>query len=361
MKSIYFFREITPMYLCSLRLYSRNVQNVLKRDLKARPILNKTSHCYKTLFPWKNSSEFSEHIISSIIYNKDGLIALNKPFGIKIHGHDKPGTRYKENQRFVIPSIPDCNYTIEDSLPALQKHLNVPKLSILKSAEKYTSGVVLIGSSDKVAKRVTRSFDIAKQQKKPHLVHWGITVGYPTVSYRKEKVGIKFLEREDCKERQPVIVTNVSRRSCKLKLVHGVQVESRPISINKALSTSLIEIAVSSVQWHFVRVYACSLMAPLLGDIMYGSRMKMLLGIPVKVQLQNAFAYGVQALPESMCEVLNLPKGENGAKLVPTMLHLKSVILPNYEERDTDLVISAEPPLQFQWTASKLNLYENCK
>lgn len=41
------------------------------------------------------------------------------------------------------------------------------------------------------------------------------------------------------------------------------------------------------VKWHFVRVYASARMAPILGDILYGARMKKLLGVPVKVSQSN--------------------------------------------------------------------------
>ena len=43
-----------------------------------------------------------------------------------------------------------------------------------------------------------------------------------------------------------MIETDISKRSCKLKKVHGVEVESRLISKNEQLSSSLIEIATSS-------------------------------------------------------------------------------------------------------------------
>ncbi|GBN78571.1 hypothetical protein AVEN_133957-1 [Araneus ventricosus] len=111
----------------------------VQRKNKTEPTFRtKNAHCYRALFPFDNLTELAEHLASSIVYNKNGLIAINKPYGIKIHGHDKPGTRSKDGQRFLIPSIPECDLTLEGALGELQERLNVPPLTILKSAERFS-------------------------------------------------------------------------------------------------------------------------------------------------------------------------------------------------------------------------------
>lgn len=46
------------------------------------------------------------------------------------------GARPKSENQFIKSSVPECDFTIEDTLPALQEHFNLPRLSIVKSTEK---------------------------------------------------------------------------------------------------------------------------------------------------------------------------------------------------------------------------------
>ncbi|XP_035232676.1 mitochondrial RNA pseudouridine synthase Rpusd4-like, partial [Stegodyphus dumicola] len=282
-----------------------------------------------------------------------GLVVLNKPFGIKVYGHDKPGARSKTGQNNAS-SVPVCDFTVEDALPHLKNYLNVSNLSILKSAEKYTSGIMLLSADQKISDSVKRSFNIAKNRKLPHLIHWMLTLGYPVATYKKERVGIKFLEAGEGEIRQPVIVNDVSRRAVALKRIHPVLVEFRVLSTNPALPTSLVEIATSSVKFHFVRVYASDRIATILGDVLYSSRMNTLLGVPVKTQIQKTLSFDMQPLPEKIAKELGVPKGAAGHSMIPTMLHLRSIILPSF--RGEDLTLTAELPMHFRWTTDKLHL-----
>lgn len=46
------------------------------------------------------------------------------------------GARPKSENQFIKPTVPECDFTIEDTLPALQEHFKVSSLSIVKSTEK---------------------------------------------------------------------------------------------------------------------------------------------------------------------------------------------------------------------------------
>ncbi|PRD28876.1 UNVERIFIED_CONTAM: hypothetical protein NCL1_31120 [Trichonephila clavipes] len=153
------------------RVVNLNIQKRFKTEMSFK---TKSVHCYKKLFPWKNNSELAEHLASTIAYNKDGLIALNKPYGIQIH-HDETDTP-RGKQRFVIPSLPNCDLTIEETLDDLKEHLNVPNLTILKSTEKYSSGIVLLSTNDNTTASVKKSFNRAKFNKIPNLIHWYVLV-----------------------------------------------------------------------------------------------------------------------------------------------------------------------------------------
>ncbi|GIY64586.1 uncharacterized protein CDAR_295821, partial [Caerostris darwini] len=180
-----------------------------------------------------------------------------------------------------------------------------------------------------------------------------ITLGYPSVTYKKEKVGIKFLEVENENKKQPVIISDPSKRESRLKKVHPVHVEYRVLSVNKALKTSLVEISSSSVKYHFIRVYASSHICSILGDIMYSNRMNTVMGVPVKVRIEHCHAFDFQPLPENMTKALNLPKNVD-CSVIPHMLHLRSIFLPKF--KGEDVTITANLPPHFQWTTEKLNL-----
>lgn len=46
------------------------------------------------------------------------------------------GARPKSENQFIKPAVPECDFTIEDTLPVLQEHFKLPRLSIIKSTEK---------------------------------------------------------------------------------------------------------------------------------------------------------------------------------------------------------------------------------
>ncbi|KAG8190725.1 hypothetical protein JTE90_024859 [Oedothorax gibbosus] len=312
----------------------------------------KKGHCYNSLFPWNNQDEFSNYLASTLVYQKGGLIALNKPFGIKSLG--KSDKRTKTKPSFIVSPIPECNFTIEDSLDSLKSILNVKKLSIVKSAERFTSGIVLLSCDDYTTNAVKKSLNIAKIQKTPALTHWMITLGYPVVNFREEKVALKFLEAENEEFKQPIIVTEFSKNEVKNKKVYPVHVIYRAICVNPTLQTSMVEISSSSVKWHFVRVYASSRIAAILGDAIYSNRMNTFMGMPVKLHIEQASAFGMPPISEDIAKALYIEKGIKGHSRIPTMLHLRSIFLPRF--KNEDVTITANLPTHFQWTAEQLKL-----
>ncbi|XP_054707190.1 uncharacterized protein LOC129216991 [Uloborus diversus] len=340
--------QLETCFRVTARFLSYNCsKNVSNEASNFRMNVNSLPISHKNLYPWKTKTEFSQLIVSSIIHNKDGLIAINKPYGVKTKNFDKSGPVMDVNQ-----SIPD--YTLEDAMPALQEHLNVPELIVSKTCERYSSGVVLLSSSKKIDSDVTKSFRIARHQQKNHLTHWIITLGYPVLNFKKETVGLNFLRSKESKTKQAIIVDSPSKRSRKRRTVLFYRVEYQAICVNPSLETSLIEISSSSDTSHFIRVYASNCIAPVLGDPIYSCRMKKLLGIPVKVHLQNFESFKMQPISDQMAAKLSLPKGVIGHTKIPTMLHLRKVLLPSFNGED--LLISAELPPHFQWMAKTMNL-----
>ena len=82
----------------------------------------------------------------SLIQSTDGLVAINKPYGIPL--------------RKALAGTTDNSYSIEESLDGLASALKVGRLVPLKITERYTSGVSIFTSAadaDQVQKRMKRS------------------------------------------------------------------------------------------------------------------------------------------------------------------------------------------------------------
>lgn len=337
--------------ICS-SLHSRSSLQKAYITSKSLKRNHKELHCFKNLYPWKTLSDFSNHLKSSIVYNEGGLIALNKPYGVGIYRCNKrdDGSTGAVN----LASHEDFSYTIEDCLQDLKCYLNVSDLTILKSCERYASGIVLLSINEVVSARVRKSQSIARGKKIPPYIYWALSNGDSLYPALKQNVGIKLIALKSKNEKQPVIVKSFSKREIRKKKVKPVVVEHRTIAVNKETSTAILEIATSSAKWHFVRVYASSQVSGIMGDTIYGLRMRRLLGQPISMNIENITAYDVKPLSEPLCHRLDLPCTVEGHLLVPIMLHLRSIVLPQYID-NKDVIINASAPPHFTWTCSKLD------
>lgn len=60
--------------ICISRSRRTHSYSLSRSSTKDAPFLNKSLHCYKTLYPWENFEEFSQYLISNIFYN-EGMCA----------------------------------------------------------------------------------------------------------------------------------------------------------------------------------------------------------------------------------------------------------------------------------------------
>ncbi|XP_013775440.1 RNA pseudouridylate synthase domain-containing protein 3-like [Limulus polyphemus] len=317
-----------------------------------------SNHCYTNLYPWKHKDEFIEYMVKSIVYNNDGLIVVNKPYGVPIYKHNVQANENKSTvtQTVLSSSQVECPYVLEDALEALKSHLQYTDLKIVKSAERYMSGIVLLAATEKVAQKIRKAITSSKTRKQPFMNYWAITKGYPDPAILEERVGIKLIEVGQESNKQPIIVKKFSKKEVLNTKVRPVNVEFRTICINKPLSSCLLEITTSSVKWHFLRVYLANKVSCVLGDTLYSSRVRQILGQPFTISPYNTAAYDIQSLPNEVCSRLKIPTGIKGHTLVPVMLHHQSFLLPDFVSKGQDLLISALPPSHFLWTCSQLDI-----
>ena len=88
---------------------------------------------------WKDEKSLVNDLYRNIVYyeperDKSGIVILNKPYGLGKEQSD------------------DSEFSLARALPLLAKELNVPSLTVLKSTERFTSGITVLGTKPESAK-----------------------------------------------------------------------------------------------------------------------------------------------------------------------------------------------------------------
>ncbi len=115
----------------------------------------------------------------------DGLIAINKPFGVplqKLNGLAGPN---------------ESLFSIEEALIPLASLLQVEKILPAKMTERFSSGVSLFASEEKVIEKIRRTYNINKANKVHTFKYLAVTIGEPKPSASRETVGIGSFEHKD--------------------------------------------------------------------------------------------------------------------------------------------------------------------
>ncbi|XP_003707989.1 pseudouridylate synthase RPUSD4, mitochondrial [Megachile rotundata] len=314
---------------------------LLKRNFaELQPISKKALHPYKQIHPWKSMTEFSEDLLANIIFNEDGLVALNKPYGIKRDG--------VKVSAYGVPNA--VNYTLTEAVPYISKHLGYPNLAIIKCPEMYMSGVTLLATNEKIQRAVEVS---VIQNKYLSYKYWVVTCGKPKQLEGKHRVAMKSMQRPNHDGSKAVIVTSWSKNDEKLNRIKLLNTEFKILSNSILDLCSLVEITSSTKRWHAIRLYASTyLYSPILGDNVCGSRVKKVGNTHVKV---DPFLETANAPPKLNKRLLQLlAVSEERQIIIPAHIHLKKVVLPNFYGKD--VTIEAPLPPSFHWTCKQLDL-----
>ncbi|XP_054933047.2 uncharacterized protein [Dermacentor andersoni] len=205
-------------------------------------------HVYRNLYPWKSKGEFVRDLAGSIFYNQDGLIALSKPYGVPLSFNFHKGGRSQSmlKQRLHVSGFGESPYSLEDAIEGLAVHLNVDQIIIIKSAERYASGVTILASNERAAQSVQKAVLRAKPMQIPYTTAWIIAKGYPVRDEVKEKVAIKLVPVNESEKRVEVL-REFSKTASKTRLVKTVLVECKTLSKNTSMAMCLLQVAASNV------------------------------------------------------------------------------------------------------------------
>lgn len=328
-----------------------------RKDLRKRLIENQTetkpSHPYKQLYPWKDKLKFAQHLKDSQIYNQDGLIALCKPYGISRSGLINESQNDSIVKTLHMAGQSDYYYSLQDMIPLLQEMYEVHSLEIIKTCERWSSGVVLLSSNRETKEKVQKSISRAKPGGIAPYSYLALTIGKPSPENFSGKVsiGLDYVEKIG---KVPIIKENTSKLSIKKGEFRANIVDHSILHYNEETEAALIKINTQIQKWHFLRVWMAHSYSPILGDSIYNRRVKILAGRRILVSPHNVTSYNPLNLPVVLENKLGIP--ESAGEIIPCHLHLHEITLPGYLSKNEDLIINAATPSYFNWTCEQIGL-----
>lgn len=314
---------------------------------------NVTKHMYLRA-TFKSHQDVASYLKDNILFNRNGIIAVNKPYALKRYTDDETASGRKKNITAASPSMSVADHvSLQQTLPYLATELGVEKLVVVKSPERYCSGVCVLATSVELKDKLIKLFT---DDKKPHYNFAAICVGIPSVKEFKCKLGLTVKQNKlQSGSKKACLVEDWSKNSVLRGSVKQVKVHHKTISCTEDQTASLVQVLINRCGNHVVRVYLASrILAPLIGDNIYGSIVQTVAGIPVLVNMWNPVASQPQKLSKSLREKLQLGPLKNS--VVPVHLHLTQIKLPRADDKCKDIVITANPDGHFMWTCEKLGL-----
>ena len=328
----------------------KNVDSDLSESSKSKKnIANKLKREYEHLCVWKDQNEIVEHLYSNIVYyepekDKSGLVVLNKPYGLPKSTGD------------------DSKYSLETSLPHLADKLGLTCLSVIKSCERFTSGITILGSNQKTSEMYKKSMAKARSTKALPSSYLALVKGVPNIN-KLEDVDLKVTNCPEVNNpivgsmhKEPVISRHLAK-PWKIQRDNIKRVHVAAASVARASSgVGIMELTPSFVGKHFLQVYLADLGYPVIGDMMYDYRTRTLLGKKLRIT-SHTNAQRTQILPPHVLELLGLAKGEEW--VVPKMLHHHRLLLTKWLPGGENVTVFAPPPGHWMRTCAALDLRFN--
>ncbi|XP_038061259.1 mitochondrial mRNA pseudouridine synthase Rpusd3-like [Patiria miniata] len=277
--------------------------------------------------------ELEKEISNSKVYDHDGIIALNKPAGVPVTGTSQD------------------RGNIADILPQVAESIGKPAAEIAKAADRYSSGLLLLGECKQTATALNDTFLKARRRNQLIRKYWALTVGIPSpvqgtidIPIGSEKIGdhTLMLPRR-----------HASKGNFEHKDVVPCRTDYQLLSANQDLNCSLLELQPLKLQKLQFQVHLSNKLCSILGDRLYSNQIQDILGVPVLVDPHQA-AIGTQNIPAAIQKALGL-RAWHMARL-PLFLHWYQVTLPSWRNKK-DVSIKAAPPGYFIEALQRLGLY----
>ena len=303
---------------------------------------------YRSMNAWPSQAALTSHLFENIVYHepdkdKHGLVVLNKPHGLPLNPSE------------------DSAFSLKSSLQSLADMIGVKSLKVIKSTDRWSSGITLLATEEKTIETYKKNLFKMKAQRKLASSYLCLVKGHTNIN-RTERVQIKLV---DCPHvANPVVGSmhkepEISRKSSSpyqnmKEQAKRVHVHCSTLSNSSQVNASLLCLEPSRVGNHFIPVYLADSSFPLLGDPLYDYRTRSLLGHKVKLTTAHTESRRCQVLPPSMLDLIGLHKGEEWE--VPRMVHFHRVHLSDWLGKDTHLTVFAPPPEYFARTCQTLGI-----
>ncbi|XP_020365710.1 mitochondrial mRNA pseudouridine synthase Rpusd3 [Rhincodon typus] len=273
-----------------------------------------------------------EMLATSVVYQENPLIGINKPSGLPITGKELSFTSL---------------------LPELQQRLHLSKeLHIVKASNRDCSGLVLLSTCHQTTKYIEDAFVQARRRKEALTSYCAVTVGIPEPAEGGINVALK---KQNIGEHELVVPIfhptpgNFQRKEAK-----------KAVTMYKVLTAvdgcALVELHPLSTFESLLQVHLTVKLSAVLGDHVYSSRLGKVLGIPFCLPAESAIPR-IQVLDESLLQKLRFDQKQMWK--MPLHLHLHKLSIPPFEMKKSATVIVATPPAYFLRTLDLLGLRVN--
>ncbi|OQV20229.1 putative RNA pseudouridylate synthase domain-containing protein 4 [Hypsibius exemplaris] len=262
----------------------------------------------------------------SVIYDKDDIVAINKPYGLPVHGG--PGVHHS-----VAKYLPDL-------AKALDRTGQPETLHMVHRIDKETTGVLLLARNAKTAAQLNDMF-LKRIVKK---YYWTITRGVPTPARGILDIPVGDSTATGLYRRvlRPYKTPGSSLIMNGRSTLTGTPAVTYYAVIGQSLQSdcALVEASPKTGVKHQVRIHLShGLECPVLGDHKYSHFTKL----------------APQRLPPSMLKSLQVRQAK--VRTIPMHLHARAVVLPEYLGH-ANVRITAELPAYFRHTMTKLGVKE---
>uniref|UniRef100_A0A0K2U114 RNA pseudouridylate synthase domaincontaining protein 3like [Saccoglossus kowalevskii] n=1 Tax=Lepeophtheirus salmonis TaxID=72036 RepID=A0A0K2U114_LEPSM len=300
---------------------------------------------YSKVGVWKNRSELTSYLANScVLYRDHGLLVINKPFNLGI----SPSTQ----NEFSLPEI----------IPELKDILQLPYLDYISSPERFSTGLLILGTTPESKNLVKRAKNRSKSYKLLHQSYLTLTDGFPRINNKFETIDSYKYAYSGTKSVEPVLTRNLysktKLKSSKSLLRYYLFTETL---VKSSLGQSaLVCVSPSSIENHFIQLYMSDLLSPVLGDFLYSYRVNSINGYPTKVSHTSSPPNKVQKLSPWILNALGFNPGEE--YILPKHIHKYRIILKQFISGKDDLVLVAPPPDYFMETCNALKVsFDNIK
>lgn len=322
---------------------------------------------YSNIYPWRTLPQFVEQLVNTLAYKSEdsSLIAIHKPFGVGVHNAKDENNKKQNQDKLSLLLQGSPKYSIDDALPHLTEALNLKQpLHVVKSIDRYSSGLVLLSNDPMMKTRVQKSLDYSRCLSEPSIGTRALTYGIPTIpgDSISERVGVELLEVDELGDyKEPVVYKTPSRKfrqrmdNDKKSFIAKLEIKGT----NKELAVSYVELLVSKLKWDFPRCYISSKTSFILGDVRFSKRIKEILGKQMQVAAFKS-SVGYDDNFEPLNDKLRHHLGVSKNASIPLMLDVHAIYLRHFgrkKDKDKDLIIqSPYVPMHFAATAERLNL-----